>query len=89
MFTELQENYKQQSGLNFENAAIGHNNGRQQLYRIKNNLDFLAYMNLATGEVLERRMGCNLKPFEATQRVRHPPGRVQPASRKQVLHGRR
>src|SRR5499427_2458016 len=34
-----------------------------------------AYAALATGEVLERRMECNLKPFEATQRVRHPPGR--------------
>ena len=45
LFRELQENYKQQPGLNFENAAIGHNNGKQQLYRIKDNLDFLAYMN--------------------------------------------
>src|SRR6478609_7250258 len=30
---------------------------------------------LAAGEVLERRMGCDLKPFEAIQRVRPPPGR--------------
>src|SRR6516162_7579078 len=35
----------------------------------------LATATLATGEVLERRMGCNLKPFEAIQRVRPPPGR--------------
>src|SRR6516225_11345974 len=35
----------------------------------------LTCATLATGQVLERRMGCNLKPFEAIQRVRHPPGR--------------
>src|SRR5215469_17459711 len=34
-----------------------------------------AHIPIATGEVLERRMECNLKPFEVTQRVRHPPGR--------------
>src|SRR5215469_3623465 len=34
-----------------------------------------AHIPIATGEALERRMECNLKPFEVTQRVRHPPGR--------------
>ena len=47
VFPELQENYKEQSGLNFENAAVGHNDGCQQLYTIKKNLDFLAYANQA------------------------------------------
>jgi FkbM family methyltransferase len=45
VFAELQENYKGRSGLNFENAAIGRDNGSQQLYTIKKNLDFLAYAN--------------------------------------------
>jgi FkbM family methyltransferase len=45
MFAELQENYKGQSGLDFANAAVGRENGRQQLYTIKNNLEFLASMN--------------------------------------------
>ena len=32
-------------------------------------------ISLASGKVLERRMECDLKPFEAIQRVRPPPGR--------------
>jgi FkbM family methyltransferase len=47
VFRELQENYKEQPGIYFENAAIGHNNGRQKLYTINKNLDFLAYANEA------------------------------------------
>jgi FkbM family methyltransferase len=47
VFAELQENYKAQSGLIFENVAIGHNNGNHILYTIKKNLDFLAYVNQA------------------------------------------
>jgi hypothetical protein len=30
---------------------------------------------------------CNLKPFIAIQRVRLPPGKGEPASRKRALHG--
>src|ERR1700750_3052036 len=30
---------------------------------------------LAAGEVMKRKMGCDLKPFEAIQRVRPPPGK--------------
>jgi len=48
VFALLQANYKGQSGLSFENAAIGHNNGSQQLYTIKKNLDFLTYANEAS-----------------------------------------
>jgi hypothetical protein len=44
VFAELQENYKRQSSLEFENAAIGHTNGQQKLYTIKNNLEFLDSM---------------------------------------------
>src|SRR6516162_5658630 len=33
------------------------------------------WAQLASGEVLERRRGCNLKPFIVTQRVRRPPGK--------------
>jgi hypothetical protein len=47
VFGELQENYKRQSDLDFENAAIGHTNGQQKLYTIKNNLVFLANMTEA------------------------------------------
>jgi FkbM family methyltransferase len=47
VFAELQENYKGQPGLSFENAAIGHNNGSQELYTINKKLDFLSYVNQA------------------------------------------
>jgi len=29
----------------------------------------------------------DLKPFAAIQRVQHPPGKGEPASRKRALHG--
>jgi hypothetical protein len=42
--------------------------------------------SLAPGKVQKRRMD-DLKPFAAIQRVRRPPGKGEPASRKRVLQG--
>src|SRR5262249_55517391 len=42
--------------------------------------------SLAPGKVQKRRMD-DLKPFAAIQRVQHPPGKGEPASRKRALHG--
>jgi FkbM family methyltransferase len=47
VFMELKKNYGEQLGLQFENVAIGHANGTQQLYTIKGDLEFLAYVNQA------------------------------------------
>lgn len=71
VFAELLENCKEQSGLNFENAAIGHKDGCQQLYTIKKNLDFLAYANQAASFSLGhlRKMLKKHILHEATQDV--------------------
>ena len=43
---------------------------------------------VASGQIQERGKRCRTrKPFITIQRVRHPPGKGEPASRKRVLHG--
>jgi FkbM family methyltransferase len=71
VFAELRENYKEQSGLDFENAAIGHENGNHKLYTIKKNLDFLGYMNECASFSLDhlRRVLKKHIQREATQEV--------------------
>ena len=45
------------------------------------------FIAVAPGQVQERGMECDLKPFKAIQRVRLPPGKGKPASRKRALQG--
>jgi FkbM family methyltransferase len=48
-FQALRENYTGQPGINFENAAVGLQDGMQQLYTIRDDvsLNFLTYVNQA------------------------------------------
>jgi FkbM family methyltransferase len=70
-FAELQENYKRQSGIDFANAAIGHKNGHQKLYTIKNDLEYLTGMNQCASFNLDhlRRMLKVYLQGEAAQEV--------------------